>query len=122
MILRPEAQSDAYSWLATLGGHAAIGVGGWIVAAWLMGVPLAPWAVAIAYGIFEVVQLFVHRELISRRLIWDSALDWVGVVAGTMVAAYLWAQEMGAATAAALVVVIVAERGICARLRRGGRS
>ena len=122
MIPRPDSHPDAYAWVATLGGHAAIGVGGWIVSGWLLGVPSAPWAVAIAYGIFEVVQLFVHRHLISRRLIWDSALDWVGVVAGAMVAAYLWAQEMGAATAAALVVAIVAERGICARLRRGGRS
>ena len=73
-LLSSEAHRDPYVWAAVLMAHFAIGSMLWPVA--------GVWAVAV-YAAFEGLQ-----AAMSRRLWWDSVLDWCGVALGCAFVAY----------------------------------
>lgn len=88
-LLSAEAHRDPYVWAAVLLAHFAIGCMLW------------PWvglAGVVIYAAFEIIQASV-----SRRLWWDSVLDWCAVALGTAFIAYdfYWLAGLSALTIAA---------------------
>ena len=73
-LLYADAHRDPYVWAAVLLAHFAIGAMLWPMA--------GPLAVAV-YAAFELLQ-----ASLSRRLWWDSVLDWCGVALGCAFMAY----------------------------------
>lgn len=105
-LLTPEAQGDAYVWAAVLVAHAAIGVA---LFAWFSGrqTRMALALVALVYALFEAVQALISGTL----LIWDSALDWVAVCLGALVAAGLRRRRTWITRAATLATLLLAVVG-----------
>lgn len=96
-LLTAEAHRDPYVWAAVLLAHFAIGSMLWPLAGW--------WALAI-YAAFEALQ-----AALSRRLWWDSVLDWCGVALGAVYVA------QGGYWLAALSALIISATGYLSRAR-----
>lgn len=92
MMMPPVAHTDPHHWLATYGGHTAIGLALWLGCLWA-GVWGAVAVASVAYAAFEVVQ----ARSVAVPLVWDSILDWLGVTFGAMTGAFLWAHGWGGA-------------------------
>ena len=104
-LLTPEAHKDPYVWAAVFVAHFGIGVMILIVSETLLSgiraehfdvIPLAFGAVfsaavlaGIAYAAFVAIQAVISRS----RLIWDSVLDWTGVMIGAAAVNYLMAGQ-----------------------------
>lgn len=73
-LLSAEAHRDPYVWSAVLLAHFAVGAMMW---------PAAGVLAVVVYAAFEALQAAV-----SRRLWWDSILDWCGVALGCAFVAY----------------------------------
>lgn len=90
-LLKPESQSDPHHWAATLLAHAMIGVGLWLLTGSVL-------LVAVGYAAWELIQ---------RGSVWDSILDWCGVVCGVGVVAYAVNGHRVEAAACFVAVLIV---------------
>ena len=112
-LFQPDAQDAPHYWLATFGGHLAIGIPAWLAMAWADPV-LAVIAVAGLYlAAWEIPTVIWHG--VTPALAWDAVLDTVGVTMGAMTAAYLWTGGYWQAVAACAAAAVVAGIGTWVR-------
>lgn len=100
-LLSAEAHRDPYVWAAVLLAHFAVGVMLWPVA--------GIWAVS-GYAAFEAMQAAA-----SRRIWWDSVLDWCAVVLGSCAAFFMVSGALWYASCASVSALSIAAVGYKAR-------
>ena len=100
-LLTAEAHRDPYVWAAVLMAHFAIGAMLW---------PVFGWWVALIYAGIEVTQ-----AIRSRLLVWDSVLDWCGVVLGLVFIDCVWAHNILYAGLCVISIACIAVVGCACR-------
>lgn len=108
MLRTPEAQADAYGWIAALLGHAFIGLFltaliGWRTGAW-RGAAIA----SVAYLLlWEGAQVAFFRGGIA-----DGLVDAAAVACGAVVAAGAWRNKGAAVVAALGLLAAIGVKGV----------
>lgn len=88
-LFEAEAHRDAYTWMAVLLAHFAIGGALWMLCSgW--GDCEGVIAAAVAYAAFERLQGYIG----GRFLAWDSLLDWCGVMLGAVAMLMAWSHNV----------------------------
>ena len=113
MFVAPDAQVSAYSWLATYGGHFAIGV---VIMSGILCLPRTspkrlPAILTAAYGLFwEGLQWFFYSADIT-----DCLVDTIAVGSGVFVAGAMWRRRTKLLCSVLVIYTTVAVWGVQAR-------